>query len=79
MSGKQVGKARKHSKNLWLKDKWPQATRKLSWLIEKFRPIPDWHSEEEVKKANEKVSKKIVKVKHKRSDGTVYYTTKVKG
>jgi len=74
-----VGRARKHSKNLWLKDKWPQATRKLSWLIEKFKPIPDWHDEEEVKKANEKASKKMVKVKRKKPDGTVYYTMKVKG
>jgi len=79
LSGKQVGRARKHSKNLWLKDKWPQATRKLSWLINKFEPIPDWHSESEVKKANKKASKKMVKVKHKRPDGTIYYTTKVKG
>ena len=79
LSGKQVGRARKHSKNLWLKDKWPQATRKLSWLIDKFEPIPDWHSEAEVKKANKKASKKMVKVKHKRPDGTIYYTTKVKG
>ena len=79
LSGKQVGRARKHSKNLWLKNKWPQATRKLSWLIDKFEPIPDWHSESEVKKANKKASKKMVKVKHKRPDGTVYYTKKVKG
>ena len=87
LSGKQVGRARKHSKNLWLKNKWPQATRKLPWLIEKFRPIPDWHSETEVKAMNEKVGikkrnktkGKIVKVKHKRTDGTVYYTKKTKG
>jgi len=40
-----VDKARKHSRDLWLNDKWPQATRKLEWLIDHFKPTPDWHDE----------------------------------
>lgn len=41
-----IDKAREHSRNLWLKDAWPLAVRPLSWLIEHFRPIPDWHDEQ---------------------------------
>jgi glycosyltransferase involved in cell wall biosynthesis len=26
----------------WMNDKWPQATRKMEWLIEHFMPIPHW-------------------------------------
>lgn len=36
-------KAREYSKDYWLNDKWPKATYKLQWLIDKFKPIPDWH------------------------------------
>jgi glycosyltransferase involved in cell wall biosynthesis len=44
ISGSQVRKARNHSKNIWLNDKWPLAKHKLDWLINKFAPIPDWHT-----------------------------------
>jgi glycosyltransferase involved in cell wall biosynthesis len=40
-----IDKARNYSRELWLKDQWPQAKRPLSWLIEHFKPIPDWHGE----------------------------------
>jgi cephalosporin hydroxylase len=36
-----IDKARAYSKDLWLNDKWPVATRKLSWLVKKFSP-PGW-------------------------------------
>lgn len=39
-----IDKAREHSRNLWMGDKWPNAKRPLSWLIEHFAPVPDWHS-----------------------------------
>jgi len=35
--------ARRYSRDLWLNDKWPQATRKFNWLIEKFKPVPTWN------------------------------------
>ena len=28
---------------IWLNNKWPQQKYPLSWLIEKFKPLPDWH------------------------------------
>lgn len=41
LSGRAVEAARAYSKDLWMGDKWPLATRKFSWLIEKFKP-PGW-------------------------------------
>lgn len=41
IKGSEIDHARKYSKDLWTGDKWPQATRKLSWLVEKFNP-PGW-------------------------------------
>jgi len=46
LSGTDQERARKYSRDLWLKDKWPLATRKLAWLIDYFKPIPDWHTKE---------------------------------
>jgi hypothetical protein len=43
LSGTDQEAARKYSRDLWLHDKWPLATRPLSWLIDYFKPIPDWH------------------------------------
>lgn len=41
ISQRQIEKARAYSRDIWMNDKWPKATRKLSWLIEHFNP-PDW-------------------------------------
>lgn len=43
LSGKAVDKARRHSRDLWMHNKWPQQIYPLSWLIEKFAPLPGWH------------------------------------
>jgi len=61
MSGKQVGRARKYSKKLWLENSWPKAKHDLKWLIDKFAPVPEW---EDYKFST---SKKLTK-------GLVYYT-----
>ena len=37
-----VKKAREYSQWLWKGDNWPKAKYPLSWLIEKFDPVPDW-------------------------------------
>ena len=37
-----ISKARKYSRDLWLNDKWDKAIHPLSWLIERFAPVPDW-------------------------------------
>lgn len=43
LSGEAIERARQYSRDLWLNDRWPGATRKLSWLVDRFAPVPDWH------------------------------------
>jgi glycosyltransferase involved in cell wall biosynthesis len=40
-----IDKARKYSKDLWFNNKHKKQIYPLSWLIEKFNPVPDWHEE----------------------------------
>lgn len=47
ISQRDIDKARKHSRDLWLNDKWPLAARPLSWLVDHFKPVPDWHDNKE--------------------------------
>ncbi len=35
--------ARQYSRNLWMGNNWPGQVKPLSWLIEKYAPLPDWH------------------------------------
>jgi len=48
LSGSAVSKARNYSKQLWKVDTpnelpdWDKAIHPLSWLIERFSPVPDW-------------------------------------
>jgi len=42
MSGEAQDKARKYSQDLWLNNKWPKQVHPLSWLVQKFAPVPDW-------------------------------------
>lgn len=37
--------ARKYSQDLWLNNKWHKQVYPLEWLVEKFKPVPDWHDE----------------------------------
>lgn len=43
ISQRDIDAARKYSREMWLNDRWPQAVRPLSWLIDHFKPVPDWH------------------------------------
>ncbi len=42
-SGRQVENARRLCKDMFLNNKFFKQIRPLSWLIEHFKPIPDWH------------------------------------
>jgi len=46
LRGKDVQRAREHSKKLWLGNAWPKAKHKIDYIVEKFRPVPDWHDNE---------------------------------
>ena len=47
MSGNQIKRAQDYSKDLWLNNKWPRAVRPLSWLVDKFKPVPGWENGED--------------------------------
>lgn len=40
--GGQKERAMARCREMWLENKWPKQVRPLSWLIEKFAPVPDW-------------------------------------
>jgi len=39
-------KAREYSRDLWWHGKWPKMIHPLSWLVEKFWPVPGWTDED---------------------------------
>lgn len=45
MSDGQVQAARRYSQAMWRGNAWPQQRRPLSWLLEKFWPVPGWSEE----------------------------------
>jgi len=54
-SGRQVDSAKKMARDLFFENKWEKAIHSLSWLIEKFSPVPGWTKEDiERIKTNEK-------------------------
>jgi glycosyltransferase involved in cell wall biosynthesis len=46
MRGADQERARQHSRDLWMHNKWPGQKYPLSWLIEKFGPIQGWHEKQ---------------------------------
>lgn len=51
-----VQDAKSFARDLFYNNKWDKQVRPLSWLIEKFKPIPSWH-EESGKKILAKINK----------------------
>lgn len=45
-SGKQIDSAKKMAKDLFFNNKWDKAVKPLSWLVERFMPVPGWTQEE---------------------------------
>lgn len=41
--GGQKERAMARCREMWLENKWEKQVRPLSWLIEKFAPVPDWN------------------------------------
>jgi len=44
LGGREVDRARKYSKDLWINNKWPMQKRTFDWMIQKFNP-PGWENE----------------------------------
>ena len=47
--GKQVNHAKKTARELFFDNKWEKQTRPLSWLLEKFWPVPGWSEDARAK------------------------------
>jgi hypothetical protein len=45
ISDNQIKTARAYSQDFWANNRWDKAKYPLEWLIEKFKPVPDWHKE----------------------------------
>lgn len=43
LSGSDIERARRYSRELFLNGKWDKSIHKLDWLIDKFKPVKDWH------------------------------------
>jgi len=52
ISQRDIDKARRVSRDIWLKNAWPGQTRPLSWLVDKFWPVPGW-SDADLRKLKE--------------------------
>jgi len=37
-------RARTRSREIWIKNQWPKQVYPLSWLIDRFKPLRDWHT-----------------------------------
>lgn len=42
ISGRQIDEAKKYARDLFFNNKWPKQVRPISWLVEKFWPVPGW-------------------------------------
>ena len=52
VSGRDQQKVKKNVRDLFWERKWDKAIHPVSWLVEKFAPIPGW-SDEDIKKLKE--------------------------
>lgn len=67
LGGKQVERAKEGVRRLFFEGAWPKQVRPLSWLVEKFWPVPGW-SEADLEGQKER-EKRTLPVR-----GVVYYT-----
>lgn len=65
--------AKKRAKDLFFENKWPLQVRPLSWLVEKFWPVPGWTDEElaRIKQFDSAVTMKPITAPTK---GILYFT-----
>lgn len=72
ISGTQTNKAKAMSRQIWFDNLWPKQIYPLSWLLERFWPVPGWSEEDFAKiKAWPLPDQKAVQVQ---TAGIVYYT-----
>lgn len=69
LSGNQIAKAKHLSRELFFENQWPLQKRPISWLLEKFWPVPHW-SDQQLKELH----KYDQILADKPSKGIIYYT-----
>ena len=76
ISGSEQEETQRKSRNFWqepnLKERFPQAIHEFQWLIEKFKPVPDWHDNSEVNLVNAAETENPEVNEHKK--GIIFYT-----
>jgi glycosyltransferase involved in cell wall biosynthesis len=60
MSGKAQEAAKLHAKDLFFNNKWPKQIHPLSWLLERFWPIPGWTQDDLRRLKGEPIVKKEI-------------------
>lgn len=66
-----MDKLRAKTKDLFMNDKWPQAKRKFQWLLDKFAPLPGWHTNEKDKNIGDSENYEIP---DKDKKGIIFFT-----
>jgi hypothetical protein len=68
-SGQAIDRAKKHAKDLFFGNRWDKQILPLSWLVEKFWPVPGWTQQDldNIKQYDSKIHPRIDK-------GIIYYT-----
>ncbi len=67
LGGNQVSSAKKKAKDLFFNNKWDKAIHPLSWLVEKFWPVPHW-TQEDLNNLKKQNGEEVV------TKGLIYYT-----
>ncbi len=69
LSGRQVRDAKTKAKDIFFNNKWDKAIHPLSWLVEKFWPIPKWKQDDLIAlKKQEGSNEKVIR------KGIIFYT-----
>lgn len=55
ISGREVDETRQKSRELFQMNNWNKAKHTFEWLLDKFRPVPEWHDGEDHVVANNKM------------------------
>lgn len=72
--GRRIDRAKKYAKELFFDNKWHLQTRPLSWMIERFWPIPGWSEEMRAKVKAWPLPATSIKAPKDLTVGVLYYT-----
>jgi len=76
-SGRMQERVRKYSRDLWLNNKWSGQVRPLSWVIQKFWPVPGWTDNDLANIMELGINDKFNPPGWKKNITIIYYTANV--